>query len=441
MSEFFEEHLRTLEATERAPPESLARYQAQLLERMVRHAFAKAPFYRDRLACLFQPDGAFDLSRWYEVPIQNRVQAAAATAGMRVSDLDAAFGGVAEKWTSGTTGTPLSFAINGVMSISANAGLARVARWFGLDRSRALASIRAFGNGAEAAAYPNGAVGENWLVGGKAPHYVLNVWTPPEQQIEWLRRVGAPYLTTYPANALALAETVSAEEGRSLGIEMIFGVGETVAEGTHETLAEKFGAQFSARYSCQEVGTLALQCPEEHRYHIAVENALVEIVDDRGLPVPPGERGRVVVTGLYNYATPFIRYELGDVALATADRCRCGRSLPLIGRVEGRVRHAFTFRDGSRFWPRTQLGRQMQAYVPFRRYQMVQVDYERIELRYIPDGSGRTPDVDGLSRLIRSTIQRDVTVDAVSVDDFARGTSGKFEDFISLVSAPPQGAA
>ena len=62
---------------------------------------------------------------------------------------------------------------------------------------------------------------------------------------------------------------------------------------------------------------------------------------------------------------PFIRYSLADVAVASDRPCVCGRSLPVIERIEGRIRNAFTFRDGTRVWPRGWLAREMRAFVPF----------------------------------------------------------------------------
>jgi phenylacetate-CoA ligase len=137
----------------------------------------------------------------------------------------------------------------------------------------------------------------------------------------------------------------------------------------------------------------------------------VEIVDDRGRDVRAGERGRVIVTGLYNYVMPFIRYELGDIAVAGAGNCPCGRTLPVIARVEGRSRNAFVFRDGSRMWPRTSMVRAMAPFVPFTRFQMVQLDFERIEFRYLPDGSGRAPDVAALNAHARAVFHPSVALD------------------------------
>jgi len=213
--------------------------------------------------------------------------------------------------------------------------------------------------------------------------------------------------------------------------------GENVPDGAREFIAERLGARAAAFYSCQEIGHIASECEAAAHYHVAAENALVEIVDDRGRDVRPGERGRVIVTGLYNYVMPFIRYELGDIAVAGQGRCPCGRTLPVIARVEGRSRNAFVFRDGSRMWPRTSMVRAMQPFVPFTRFQMVQLDFERIEFRYLPDGSGRAPDVVGLNEHARTVFHPSVELAPVEVDALIPGPSGKFEEFISRVSAAP----
>jgi phenylacetate-CoA ligase len=193
-----------------------------------------------------------------------------------------------------------------------------------------------------------------------------------------------------------------------------------------------------AFYGAEEVGAIAAECPAAPHYHVAAENVLVEILDDAGRDVKPGEHGRVVLTGLYNYAMPFIRYAIGDVAVAGTQPCPCGRSLPIIAQVEGRTRNAFVFRDGTRVWPRGRLVRQMKAFVPFIQYQLVQLDFERIELRYVPDGSGRAPDLTRLAAFAREALHPSVTIGITPMDVLPRGLNGKFEDILSLLPASDQ---
>lgn len=440
MHEQFSRYVETIEANEWLSPVHQAQNQERLLQNLVRFAYERSPFYRDRLAPLFLGHGIVDLSRWKEIPILERAAVFDHGPEMRAMDIPESFGPVGEFRTSGTLGTPLSVAVNGAVSTVANANIARLIGWFGFDRSSGMASIRSY-PGDPQSRYPHGYAGKGWLLGHAAPHYRLHVGTPIEQQLEWLARVKASYLRTYPSNAMALAEAVSPEQGRDLGIKMVIAFTETIPDGTRELVAERFGARFASYYSCREIGMIGIECPELPQYHIAMENALVELVDDDGRAVTPGARGRVLVTGLNNYAMPFIRYALGDVAVEAISSCPCGRSLPVIERVEGRVRNAFTFRDGTRVWPRGWLAREMRNFVPFRQYQMVQLDHERIEFRYVPDGTGRNADLSGLTEYAKRMMHPSVEISVVPMQTLPRAKSGKFEDFISLVPAPAGTAA
>ena len=75
---------------------------------------------------------------------------------------------------------------------------------------------------------------------------------------------------------------------------------------------------------------LGAECERHEGLHLTAEQTLLEIVDDEGHPVAPGTEGNVVVTDLYNYGMPFIRYRIGDVGSLDRSACACGRSLPRI---------------------------------------------------------------------------------------------------------------
>jgi phenylacetate-CoA ligase len=89
--------------------------------------------------------------------------------------------------------------------------------------------------------------------------------------------------------------------------------------------------------------------------------------------------GRVVITDLHNFATPLIRYDLGDLAVAEGP-CACGRGLPRIRRILGRQRNFLRLPDGRRYWPLVgAFG--YRDIAPVRQYQIVQRSLERVTLR------------------------------------------------------------
>jgi phenylacetate-CoA ligase len=101
-------------------------------------------------------------------------------------------------------------------------------------------------------------------------------------------------------------------------------------------------------YGCREVMLIGAECEAHRGFHLSLENLVVEIVITEGdvqRPAREGETGEVVITDLHNLAMPFIRYANGDIATAGSSRvCTCGRTLPRIEAVQGRLSE--TLRDG-----------------------------------------------------------------------------------------------
>jgi phenylacetate-CoA ligase len=104
-------------------------------------------------------------------------------------------------------------------------------------------------------------------------------------------------------------------------------------------------------YGCREVMMIAGECAAHDGLHLSMENLIVEIVvteDGCERPAREGETGEVVVTDLHNFGMPFIRYANGDIATAgPTSRCACGRTLPRIRAVQGRVSETLRDRAGS----------------------------------------------------------------------------------------------
>ena len=157
----------------------------------------------------------------------------------------------------------------------------------------------------------------------------------------------------------------------------------------------------------------------------------VEILRDDGTPCSPGETGRVIITAFYNYAMPFIRYEIGDYAVAGPSKVKCPIKLLTLTRSLGRYRNTFTLKDGRIIYPYVTIGR-FRDFIPFEQVQVVQTDYDAIEVRYVPLSEAKA-DETGLQAYLREAIDPSFSVRAVVVDEIPRSASGKFEDFLSLV--------
>ena len=100
------------------------------------------------------------------------------------------------------------------------------------------------------------------------------------------------------------------------------------------------------RYGAIETGQIAHPCGEAGLRHVASEVVLFEVVRDDGSPADAGELGDVLVTCLRNRAMPLIRYRLGDLAALAEEPCPCGRGLPVLERLVGRINEVLVRPDG-----------------------------------------------------------------------------------------------
>ena len=235
-----------------------------------------------------------------------------------------------------------------------------------------------------------------------------------------------------PSMVSGMIEALRQSSGPSIGLDRIFVTSETAADGLAAEVQAVFGARLVDHYGAREVGEIACTCPDHGpAKHAAVDTMLVEIIKPNGAVAAPGEMGSVVVTPFYNYATPLIRYDIGDLAIQGAPFCACGRTLPLIERVLGRQHALFHFKDGSTRFP---VGfNAMRRHLPWLQMQVVQTHFDRVEVRYVPDPGGGPADVESAARVARSALPPDVTVAFIAVNSIAPSASGKFEDLLCLV--------
>jgi phenylacetate-CoA ligase len=113
---------------------------------------------------------------------------------------------------------------------------------------------------------------------------------------------------------------------------------QALPEESRKTIEEAFSTRVFDKYGSREFSGIAYECDVHEGHHVMAESYIVEILKD-GRKAAPGEVGEVVITDLNNLVLPFVRYRVGDLAEAMDESrlCPCGRGLPRIGRIEGRV--------------------------------------------------------------------------------------------------------
>nr|MDQ6927853.1 phenylacetate--CoA ligase family protein [Actinomycetota bacterium] len=207
--------------------------------------------------------------------------------------------------------------------------------------------------------------------------------------------------------------------------------GEALAPETRQECRNAWGCELVDMYSTQEIGYIALQCPQTERYHVQSEAVYVEVLDNDGRQCAPGEVGRVVVSVLHNFAMPLLRYELGDFA-EVGGQCPCGRGLPVLTRVLGRERNMLVLPDGTTTWPT--FPAQSWAHIEaIRQLQLVQLSPDEIEARTVGPRALNEAEQAKFTSIIQDRFAHQFRVSFDYRQQIDRTMGGKFEDFVCLV--------
>ncbi len=419
-----------LQKTELWRPEQLLPHQLKRLQHVLHHAVDAVPFYRERAAAyagFLQAEPSLD--SWHSVPWLSRADVLDQREALRAGRFPPEQQVEREANSSGSTGRHVSVLVSRASSRVIDAIAERDHRWHERDTALSAAAIRAVPRGTKLAGGGKRAWGRG---GGRLS--VLEVHTPVREQLDWLLEREPAYIATYASNARALLQAAKARGIRWSALRELGTFGEVVDDSLRQLAQAVWGVPLVDAYSCVELGYLALQCPKHPHYHVQSENVLLEVVKPDGGSALPGETGRVVVSTLHNYAMPLLRYDLGDYAVV-GQPCDCGRGLPVLERVVGRVRNLMRLRTDEGddvLWPRY-ASNVLGKYFAVRQFRLTQVAYEDFVLALVSDPLGAEKEAN-LRRMVLQQLERNVphplNLEIRYVSEIPRGAGGKFEDFV-----------
>jgi phenylacetate-CoA ligase len=252
---------------------------------------------------------------------------------------------------------------------------------------------------------------------------------PAAEQVAFVQRLRAKYIQTNPSNLNLFLHHCREHRIAIPTVHSVWTLSEVVDPALRRLCREVLDVPIIDNYSSSETGYIALQCPAHEHLHVQSETMLVEVIDAGGQPCGPGETGRVLITPLHNFATPLLRYEIGDEAEVGAP-CPCGRGLPVLTRIVGRVMDHLTLPDGRK--RRTDFRQyEFSSIRAIREYQVVQRARDRIEFRMVvsrPLTEAEEQEVRGLALLEFGT---EFAIDLTYHASLPRTAAGKLRPFLS----------
>jgi phenylacetate-CoA ligase len=255
--------------------------------------------------------------------------------------------------------------------------------------------------------------------------------------LDEMERQGCRRIFGYPSSIALLCEHARREgrDLRRLGVRAVFVTAEYLYEYWRTAIAEAFACPVANGYGGRDSGFVAHECPAGGM-HITADRLILEIVDDEGQRLPAGQPGEIVVTHLDTPEMPFVRYRTGDVGALAARSCSCGRTLPLLERVDGRKTDFIVAPDGRAMHGLSLIYviREMRGIEAFRITQK-RLTYFEVEIvrnqEYDANNEGRIREA--FSRRLRAP----VAVQVRYSDSIAPTASGKTRHVVSEVGLPP----
>jgi phenylacetate-CoA ligase len=411
------------------PFERIAEHQRRQLDSLLRHARSNSAFYAGRLSSVFRANGAIDWGLWHDLPLVRRKDLRDHRDAMLATSVPQGHGNVMTSSTSGSSGSTISVSSDRLAALATAANRWRAFHWHGLDCSRIMLAL--LGGSLDPAERGNvargGVWGPPWEPRALYGQFLrIDRATPVDRVLEVIAEERPDYLVTGPKVAHALALDVE-RVGAAVGFDRVLMQGSSASAADRDALRRVFGARPVELYSSKEAGQIAHACPDGHAMHINAESVLVEILDENDRPCPLGKQGKVVVTPLFNFAQPLIRYEQGDVAAFTT--CACGRGLPAIDRLIGRNTTLFYHPDG-----RVRGGLLPDATrdcLDCQGWQVAQIGPLEFEVRYVPRDAAAMGDEAAAAATFRATYFEDAQVSFRRVSEIPLSPAGKPIEYIN----------
>ncbi|WP_437278634.1 phenylacetate--CoA ligase family protein [Sorangium sp. So ce375] len=241
-----------------------------------------------------------------------------------------------------------------------------------------------------------------------------------------------PALVVGYTSPLYYTARYAVETGRRLPTPKgIIATAERLFPHQREVIERAFQAPVYDRYGCREMMLIGAECERHEGKHLNVENVFVEVLHG-GRHARPGEPGEVVLSDLVCRSMPLLRYKNEDVVIAAEKACSCGRGLPLLASVEGRVLDMIVGPDGqllsSVFFPYF-----FKDNPTVDRYQVYQDKTRAITIKIIPNEGYRPETSQAIERDLRRFLGERADIRVQLVRDIPVTSGGKFRFTVSEV--------
>ena len=341
-------------------------------------------------------------------------------------------GGAYKYNTGGSSGQPLIFYYGRRRQASDAAGRMRARRWWGVEPGDR--EVYLWGAPVELDKTDRIKTLRDRLIN----QLVLNAFEmSPAGMDEYVQAIQTfqPHCIYGYASSLALlaAHLLDRKTGLRLPkLKVVCTTGEPLFDYQRELIGAAFGAPVANEFGSRDIGFTAHETPAGQMLLMS-ESIILEVLDEQGQPVPPGETGEAVMTALESFAQPFIRYRTGDMVRVADESCRAGRGLDVITEVLGRSTDFVVRADGTIMHALAVIY-VLRAVTGVGEFKIVQQSVHEFEVLVVPTASWQESGREEIETGLHKRLGDDVHIDLRLVESIPAEASGKHRYVVSRVS-------
>lgn len=323
-------------------PAELKKIQENKLKRLIYHAYENVPYYRRLFDSVkLKPTDIKTLPDLTKIPMTSKAQLVSyPLKDITARGIDLEHCRVTT--TSGTTGVPLKTYYRRRDLTLINFGWVRAYLAHGMKLWHRIGVLRG---------WQHADTKRSWYEHlGLLRRKMLSSLDSPDVWISELQKWRPQVITGYSMTLKLLASAMQEQRANSIRPKIIFHSSGPLDDYDREFIGTIFKSKVIDIYGSDEGGCIAWECPQCNGYHINVDLLVLELLEN-GQPVPPGKEGEVVITNLHSYSMPLIRYRQDDIGTFSPEGSACGRGMPLLKDIKGRIDDFIILPSGNRISP------------------------------------------------------------------------------------------
>jgi phenylacetate-CoA ligase len=424
-------YLKLLKKTQWWSYPDLEKFQLRRLKKLLQHANDNVPFYHRIFKKLnFKPGNVSNVNDLKRLPIltkeiiQNNFEDIYARNYSKADLISSA--------TGGSTGIPMKFYIDRNWKACNAAAAYRAWSWSGYELGDKMAYLWSAHQDLKDQNKIINKIRNCTLRAIKLNAFDLTQENM-QDYIKILRRYKPKAINSYASAIFTMSQYMEKRGIEDIKPEAILTTADMLFDFRRKTIERVFDCKVFDYYSGRETSLQATECPEHTGYHLSIENAVVEFLRENE-HVTSGETGKIIITDLSNYAMPFIRYEIGDLGVPSDENCPCGRKLPIMKSVKGRILDTIITPEGKMidgmFFPAIFADYHIKG---IEEYQIIQKRKDKLLIKLVKGKYYNDSDLDLYLYIIKKNVGDQMNIEVQFVNKIEPTVSGKHRPVISEI--------